>query len=240
MTEFSPGAVVGRSFQLWARNFFTFSLTALAIQSPSIALAAVWGAAGGAGRGGSRAQWFLSTLLGFVATGALTAGVLNGLSGRPARLGAMLRAGADRVWAVARVSVVGQLAVLLGLVLLVVPGLALVAGLWVAIPVAVAEQWKGTSDALTRSWELTRGRRWKVLAAALVTLGISLGGAILSVLLLDVAAEWGVNAAVVSALEEATGALAFAFLAVGAAVCYHELRTVREGRAGAELAKVFE
>jgi hypothetical protein len=240
MTDFSPGAVIGRSFAVWGRNLVAFSAAALAVQSPSIALAALWAARAPAGATPPRTLSLLSTLLGVIATGALTTGVLRALAARRARVGEMLRDGFRRMWNVLRVGIVGQLAVLIGLVLLVAPGLVFAAGLWVAVPAAVAERWKGTSDALTRSWELTKGRRWKVLAVALVSVVLALGGGLVAALLLETAVEWGANPSVVAALEEAIAALAGGFIAIASAVSYHDLRAIREGMGSAELAAVFE
>jgi hypothetical protein len=239
--DFSPGAVVSRTFAVWKGNVVSFSAVALAVQSPTIVLTAVWDSvARRAGEEPSRALWMLSTLLGFIATGALTGGALRGVRGRRVRPGEMLKVGLRRIWMVLPVAVVAQAAVLLGLVVLVVPGLALVAGLWVAVPAAVAERWKGTSDALSRSWELTKGRRWNVLAVALVTLAVAFGFSLLGVTALDAAAEWGANHPFIAALEEAIEALAAGFVAVAAAVSYHELRASREGMDEAELAVVFD
>jgi hypothetical protein len=130
--------------------------------------------------------------------------------------------------------------VAIGLVLLVAPGLVFAAGLWVAVPAAVAERWKGTSDALSRSWELTRSRRWKVLAVALVTVALAAGGAGVLSILVNVAADWGANPSVTAALDEVVVAIATSFIAIASAVSYHDLRVVREGMDGAELAAVFE
>jgi hypothetical protein len=110
----------------------------------------------------------------------------------------------------------------------------------VAIPAAVAERWKGTSDALSRSWELTKGRRWKVLAVALVTIAVAVGFVVLALTALETAAEWGANHPVVAGLEEAIVALAAGFVAVASTVSYHDLRVVREGMDEAELAAVFD
>ncbi len=239
--DFSPGAVIGRSFVVWGRNVVSFSAVVLAVQAPAIVLTAVWdSAAQRTGEDPSRILWMLSTMLGFVATGALTSGALLGMRGKRARPGEMLLVGFRRIWMVLRVTVVGQLAVLLGLALLVAPGLALVAGLWVAVPAAVAERWKGTSDALSRSWELTKGRRWKVLAVALVTIAVAFGFSMLGVTALDTAAEWGANHPIIAALEEAIMALATGFVAVASTVSYHDLRAAREGMDDAELAAVFD
>jgi hypothetical protein len=240
VVDFSPGAVIRRSLAVWARNFVTFSAVVIAVQSPAIALAAVWAMAAERGADPSRSLWAISTLLGFIATGALTAGSLRGARGERARAGEMLRTGFRRIWMVLCVSIAGQLAMVLGLALLIAPGLAVAAGLWVAVPAAVTERWEGTSDALTRSWELTRGRRWKVLAVALLAVAVSAGAAAVVAIALDEVAAWGANAPAVAAVQEAATSIAIGFVAISAAVTYHDLRVAREGPDGAELAAVFE
>jgi hypothetical protein len=240
-TEFSAGAAIGRTFAVCRRNLVAFAAVALVIQSPAVVLTAIWdSAARPAAAGPSRALWTLSSLLGYLAAGALTSGALRGARGRRAQAREMLRVGFGRFWNVLRVSVVAQLAVLLGIVLLVVPGLALAAGLWVAIPAAVVEPWKGTSDTLSRSWELTKGRRWSVLGAALVTVVVALGIGLLATIALDAAAEWGASGPVIAAAQEAVTSLAAGFIAVGSAVSYHDLRVAREGMEAPELAAVFD
>ncbi|HET7826750.1 MAG TPA: hypothetical protein VFK90_15555 [Anaeromyxobacter sp.] len=240
MSDFSPGAVLRRSLALWGRNFATFAAVVIAVQSPAIVLAAFWAMATDGTVEPSRALWAISSLLGAVASGALTAGALRGMRGEPARAGEMLLVGFRRLWMVIPVTVVAQVAVTLGLVLLVVPGLALAAGLWVAVPAAVTERWEGTSDALTRSWELTKGRRWKVLAVALVAVVVALGGALVVSAALEEIAAAGASRPVVAALDQAATAIAWGFLAVCAAVSYHDLRVAREGPDFERLAAVFE
>jgi hypothetical protein len=55
------------------------------------------------------------------------------------------------------------LVVLLGFFLLVVPGIILATGLVLAIPALVLEPGASASASLSRSWELTRGSRWRML-----------------------------------------------------------------------------
>jgi uncharacterized membrane protein len=57
----------------------------------------------------------------------------------------------------------------LGFVLMVIPGIILAVGLAVAIPAVVLESGRSASGALSRSWELTRGARWRIFG-----LGITL------------------------------------------------------------------
>lgn len=240
MTDFSVGAVVGRSFQVWLRNFAAFTLATLLIDAPAAILSGVWAsAAGDSTAPPSRGLFMLSSALSLITAGALTAGTLRGLAGQRPGLREMLGVGLRRFWRVLPVSIVSQLAIGIGVVLLVVPGLALAAGLWVAIPAAV-EEGKGLTDCLSRSWELTKGRRWRVLAVALVTLLVSVAFLLGSGAAVQAAVDWGANGAVAAAFEEASEALAIGFIAVASAASYHELAAAREGMAGDQLAAVFE
>jgi hypothetical protein len=66
-------------------------------------------------------------------------------------------------------SVLTSLLCILGLVLLIIPGLILVCGLVLGSPALVIENRAHATDAMGRSWALTRGHRWKIFGALLVT-----------------------------------------------------------------------
>jgi uncharacterized membrane protein len=59
------------------------------------------------------------------------------------------------------------LVILLGFLLMVIPGVILAVGLAVAIPAVVLEAGRSASGALSRSWELTRGSRWRIFGLGL-------------------------------------------------------------------------
>jgi hypothetical protein len=56
-----------------------------------------------------------------------------------------------------------------GFLLLIIPGLILISGLVLATPALVIESRPHATDAMGRSWALTRGHRWKIFGALLVT-----------------------------------------------------------------------
>jgi uncharacterized membrane protein len=62
------------------------------------------------------------------------------------------------------------LAVMLGFLLLFIPGVILVVGLALAIPAVVLEPRTSASGALSRSWELTRGARWRIFGLGITLL----------------------------------------------------------------------
>ncbi|WP_242395881.1 hypothetical protein [Anaeromyxobacter oryzisoli] len=132
MDRLSPGAVLGRSFSLWGRHFLAFTAVVVAIHLPMLLVAAV-----APGAGESRLVSVLSSLLGLVAAGALTAGTLRGLRGEVPRVGEMARAGVARVWAVLGASILSGIAIVLGALLLLVPGVILACATAVAIPVTI-------------------------------------------------------------------------------------------------------
>jgi hypothetical protein len=72
-----------------------------------------------------------------------------------------------RFWALLGLSILSGVGILLGLALLVLPGLYLLVRWTVAVPVLIAER-SGVVEALTRSGEEIEGRFWAVLAVCLV------------------------------------------------------------------------
>jgi hypothetical protein len=72
-----------------------------------------------------------------------------------------------RIWALLGLSIVMEVAILIGLVLLVIPGIYLLLRWTVAVPVLVAKR-AGVFEALKRSGEEMEGRYWPVLGVCLV------------------------------------------------------------------------
>lgn len=60
--------------------------------------------------------------------------------------------------------IVSTIAILVGLVLLVVPGILLLVRWWIAVPLLLQSD-KGAFDALRESWRATEGRFWPLLGA---------------------------------------------------------------------------
>ena len=168
---FSVGTVVGKAFSVWFANFVPFSVVTLTVYIPLFVLAAFMPPEAGAGW--NLADRFLSGLAGLVATGALTYGVLESLRDGRASIGALFGTGIGRMGTVFVVSLRVGLWILLGFLLLVVPGVMWYCALYVAIPAAAVEtRLAGSADALQRSRDLTKGSRWAIFAVSLVVLGL--------------------------------------------------------------------
>ncbi len=69
--------------------------------------------------------------------------------------------------------ILAGLATIAGFFLLIVPGIIVYLALSLIFPVIIAED-SGGAQSLSRSWELTKGYRWKIFVAGLVSLAVSM------------------------------------------------------------------
>src|ERR1700760_3693978 len=103
----------------------------------------------------------------------LVYGTVQALRGRTVSIGDCLAQGLRRLPVGLAVGFLAYLGILLGAILLIVPGLILFTMWAVALPANTVEG-TGVVASLGRSRELTRGRRWRVFGAILVPTLISL------------------------------------------------------------------
>jgi hypothetical protein len=141
--------------------------------------------------------------------------------------------GLARVLPVIATSILEGLAIVIGLVLFVAPGLIALAAFAVALPACVVER-AGPISSLSRSAELTRGYWWPILGVSISILivngvvGLSIRAALPGSVLPATIANWAWNV------------FATAFSSVYAANLYHDLRAVKEGIGIQEIASVFD
>jgi Uncharacterised protein family (UPF0259) len=139
------------------------------------------------------------------------------------------------------IAVLATLVILVGLILLIVPGIIFAVGLTVAVPVFLVER-KGIVDSMHRSAELAAGNRGRVFL--LLLLYWLIWFAFWAGLELAFGAEataWSGGPPTVAAIASAlaTGAATLIW-GVMAASLYIELRTVKEGANPDSLAVIFE
>lgn len=171
-----------------------------------------------------------------VSTGGVTHGAVQQLAGRPVRIGAMLWTGLRRGLPLLAALLLVLLAIGAGLLLLVVPGLVVTAGLTVSIPALVGER-IGPIRALRRSWQLTRDFRLPLFLAALVIGLLQLAVNTFTDRLLPMLMGPGPATLAVSI------GVSLLFLPVPSlfpAVAWHELRVAKEGAATQDILAVFE
>lgn len=175
-------------------------------------------------------------LLAPLASAAVIRGVFLHLRGQDVRFDDCWR-GLGSLWLrVLGVSILAGLAVLVGYMLCLVPGLIIQAALFVAMPALVVER-IGVGDALDRSWKLTDGHRMRIffIVVGLVLLSVALGfvvGFVLSAL--------GVPAVARELVSQLLQSVMTAVQAVVAGVVYFDLRELREGLDLDDLASVFD
>lgn len=139
------------------RHLLTLALAVyLVLALITLALAVVLGAIG------VLAGAFVSIAGIFWLQGALVEAVADIRDGRAdLTLGETLKRVKPQIWAIAGASILAALGVMVGLVLLIVPGLILLTWWSVILPVIVLER-RGVLESFGRSRELVRGRGWSV------------------------------------------------------------------------------
>jgi hypothetical protein len=165
----------------------------------------------------------LSLLISFVATMLFTGMVVELVADvqsgrRDASAGQLLRAVAPVLGQLLVVGTIAFAAIVVGLVLIVVPGLILLTIWFVAAPVIVLERPPGLA-ALGRSRELVRGNGWRVFAVILVLdvfVGVFAG-------VIEAAAD-GAGTGVGIVVTVVLGVLTAPLPALASAVLYFELR----------------
>ncbi|WP_420346676.1 hypothetical protein [Pelagibius sp.] len=240
----SIGAVVKRSFAIFFANLVPFGILALILHLPGLLynLATIDEAMGGLEPTFSTGQIIVSLLslvLGYLLIGALVYGTVAQLRGQPAGMGLIISKGLSMVLPVIVIAIAVSIITAIGFVLFIVPGVFLVVVYAVVVPAYVVER-PGIVGAFKRSWELTKGNRWRVLGilvifvVILLVVGALVGG------VAGVTIAFGGGFSLLALVNYVVGALSAAVMSVGAAVLYHDLRIAKEGVSTDQIAAVFD
>jgi len=234
--EFRIGDVFSKTATLLSRNFLIFFVVAVVAGLPRLlwAGAETQGAANfpyGKFFGGLALFLLLNTL----AQAIILYGAFQAMRGRPVNLGECLKVGLSRFLPIIGLVICAYLAIWIGLIFFVVPGIIFAIMWYVATPVCVVEQ-KGPATSLLRSSELTKGHRWKIfgmvvlLYIAAIIIGLVIG-ALLGLTRSPILVTLGTLVW--------TGAWG-AFYAIFGVVTYHDLRVAKEGVDTDQIASVFD
>ena len=235
ITDFNIGVILTRGVEVLGRNLPTFgTLSVLFMLAPFVSGQMMqFGPESGVSAVAITALSVVWVLLYFLLFATLTHGTICDLRGAPARIRESLSWGLGRLFPVVGITIVASIATLLGLMLVVVPGLMLMTMWWVAVPAAVVER-TGVIASLRRSAELTRGHRWKVLGVVAI---ISIGQLVLDMVINLILSAAPIFSVVGSFLITVA---ATAYFAIVTAVCYHDLRVLKDGVGIDEIARVFD
>jgi hypothetical protein len=171
---------------------------------------------------------------GALAGGAVIYGVVQDLRGRPFSVSESLLVALRRLLPLIGVGFCVGILVVIGVILLVVPGCILLSMLLVSTHACVVER-TGVFASMSRSRTLTRGHRWKVFGMV-VLLAIVIG--ILSTVVGAVFSLAGPYASLIA--TQAFNLIAGAFDSVLFTVLYFQLRVAKEGVDIDKIASVFD
>lgn len=171
----------------------------------------------------------LQNLLFSVTDGAVIAIVSEVYLGRTADAGTGLRAVRGRIGSLVGSSIVRNVLVALGLLLLIVPGVVVLAGTF-AVPMAIVLERESTSTAFSRSRELVDGQFGHVLATlallAVIVFGLMIGLGVA----LGIAAEFmEIEERSTDLMLDVALTALYPLFSVGGTLLYYDLRIRKEG-----------
>ena len=243
--EFRFGRVVSRTFNTISGNLNVFFPLGLLLCVGPQMLVSI--AAAGLGITSAAEQNLLNmpaNLVGIVFTGSLIWGALAAFDGRPVTFLECLRQGGANFGGQFGVGLLSGLGIVLGFVLLIVPGLFLMTAWSAAGAMRVAEG-VNASEALGRSHRLTKGARWPIFGLVLLLSISFLVTAFAIAALSDIAASAAQGRASADMVDNLiltpVFVLVFQMVAgVGTASIYRELTGSIGGAAAASVAATFD
>ena len=226
------GGVISRTFETLMKNPVVFFGISFAVMVPP----AILGALAPAGGALNVIVKIIEMILGCIAQGAIAYAVYQAMSGKIVGMGDALGRGTATIVPLVLTSILMTLGMMLGMLLLIVPGFILICMWFVAIPACVVEK-TGPVESLQRSAFLTKGCRLQIFALVLLTFVLIaiLVGAI-SFLIASITGSY-VAAALVAAI---IGIVPQAFASVLYAIVYYDLRALKEGISLDNLTSVFD
>ena len=166
----SLGELLDVSFGLYRTLFLPLLIVTVATRAVPLVLSVYVESAGGilASPILYLLSLFLNAVLGAIAAAASTFIISESYLGRRLSAADAFRRSMPFVGRLIMLAIVLSFVVGLGVLLFIIPGVILFAGLAVATPALVLENLPGAIDAMGRSWALTRNHRLKLFAALLV------------------------------------------------------------------------
>lgn len=217
--------VIGEAWNVYKghwRHFLTISFAvyvAVAVIGALLAAALTWL--------GAILAAFISLVAVFWLQAALVKAVDDVRDGRAdLSLGETFAAAREHLTAVVVAGILAALGIVVGLILLIVPGLVLMTWWAVIVPTIVLEN-KRAGESFTRSRELVRGYGWSVFGVIVLVLLLLIGFSIVLSLILTPLADW--LQSFVSQIV--SGTLTSPFIAIVLTLLYFRLRAAKEPEA---------
>ena len=253
--SFDMGRVIQRTLDVIGRNIWPFAGMALLttfLPQALLGAAAVFGLqnqsenvlllTGGLGIIG----WVVTLVGAYVLQAAILYASINELNGRRVEFGKAISTGFSFALPLFGLGILMGLALVLGFLLLIVPGILMSIAWIVAAPAVVVEK-VGVTASFGRSADLTRNHRWPILGVCVVymivyfalTWGATLmfGGLAAATAPTEFTASGALLNMLVTPLLAAISSLVGT---TGVAAIYFELRAIKEGVGAKDLAAVFD
>ncbi len=250
--RFDIGRVVSRAFAVLGRKAALFiGLTLLISGLPNLLLSALVASqmANADPNNLNPAQmgsFWLTLIVGFItyyiASAALTHASVLEVNGQKPGFAAALKTGVRHLLPLLGMGVLAGIGLMVGFLLLLIPGIILGIMWSVAVPAMVAEN-LGIMASLSRSRDLTRGSRWRLFA--LLAVGVLLLSvptfvlAFATGLFADAAAGITPGITPASIVQMLAGSVVNALFIALIASAYIELRAIRDGTSSEALAGIF-
>lgn len=225
------GGVFDKAGEIYKSAFGTVWLVALILMVPAAIIVAILGDEGIAG--------LIGSLVNLAASAWLIGSVVRIVEDVEAdgrvdwSIGEVLGSVWPRLISLILLQIVVGILVGIGLILLIVPGVIL-ALMWIASVPSMVVEGRGVFESMSRSADLTRGNRMRILAVGLVVLAIYIAVALIGALLVAATPVIGVIVLV------AVAVLLYPFVAIITAVLYFRLRELHDGGTGPGLAEPAE
>lgn len=246
--SFTTGGVLRRTFTVFFSEAPSLLAIAAIVYSPLVVLTVGlvvyflgqpgWGLETAGGVDGT-VSFSTNGLFQQLAAGGSVLLIFRRLRDEDVELGTSLRTGFSRFFALIGLALLVGVAVAVGTLMCVVPGLYLECALFVATPVLVVES-TGVWDAFNRSFSLTEDYRWTVFGVVAVFAGLGLAVSLVWQTLAIQALDGLVLLVTSITLTFAVTILFTCLNAVAAVIVYHDLRLHKEGLEEDELVAVFE
>jgi len=236
--SWSIGSAIEAAASILLKHFVPFVITALIAGFPNLVY---WYLIG---RGTSLSVLTITGMVSVVVNTAamifviqtLTYGTVQALRGRRVSIGDCLIQGGRRLPVGIVIGFLAYVGIVLGAVLLIIPGIILFTMWSVALPANTVER-TGILASLSRSQELTRGRRWRVFGTILVPIVLS---AVTSWILLGVFGFRAVGLQTFQIVSWLVHGVEQAFSVCVFATLYYYLRRDKEGVDIEQIAAVFD
>jgi len=214
------GGVFERTGEIYKQCFGTVWIVALILLIPAAIIVGLLGNGGVMG--------FIGSLVNLVASAWLVGSIIRVVQdveqdGRVDwGVGEILSSVTPKLIAIILLQIVTGILIAIGLFLLIVPGVILALMWAVAMPSLVVED-QGVFDSMSRSSDLTKDNRMRILGVALVVLAAYLVIAIIGGLLVALTPIIGAIALII------LGVLLYPYIAIIGAVLYYRLVELKEG-----------